>query len=358
MEDNRSYKEFSLTYGELLDAGYVRTPTLAQVSILYSLGVLFLLYIGFWAQKKSLYPGLLVTEFLLVLMPSLLLLFIFKYDMRKVLRLNKVGPLSLFIIFLIMVFAIPVVSVLNIINLALISKVFGKVIVSSVPTASNAGELIINLLIVGGSAGLCEEIMFRGVLQSGFERLGIKKGILITSLLFGLFHLDFQRFLGTFLLGALIGFIVYRTNSLYAGMFAHFANNSIAVVISYLSNKFMQAMQGKGVGSIDAQPYAGDYFSDLFNMPAGQLIAVFIVWFFILAFCLSILVGLIIALVRITSDKVHRRPIETSGTGKTGMLWLLPGLIFTAIVYIAEGFSLMGINSEIARALTRLIRIG
>jgi len=70
---------------------------------------------------------------------------------------------------------------------------------------------------------------FRGVIQRGLERLGAVKSILINGVSFGLIHFDFQRLFGTFLLGALIGFLVYRSNSLLVGMFAHFTNNSIAV---------------------------------------------------------------------------------------------------------------------------------
>jgi len=335
-----------------------RIPTMAQICGLYSLGVILLLFIGFRVQKQYLYPGLLVTEFLLVLLPSLALLFIFKYDVKKVLRLNRVSLINLLIIFLIMVFAIPAVGALNLINLALIKQVFGRVVVSSVPEAENTGELIINLLIVGGSAGICEEIMFRGVLQRGFERLGAKKAILITALLFGLFHLDFQRLLGTFLLGALIGYIVHRTNSLFAGMFAHFTNNSIAVVITYISNKLTQTMQKSGLDSSQTQLDANEYFSAIFSLPARTQIVVVFTWFFIFSFCLSILIGLIIALVRTTSDRVEKYPARERNTGKKGVLWILPGLVLIILMYITQGFGLMGLSSNWAIFLYKFMGIG
>lgn len=357
MERNNFSSGFYQPNGDLRDE-YTRMPTLAQVCGLYSLGVVLLLFVGFRVQRQYLYPGLLITEFLLVMLPSLALLFIFKYDVKKVLRLNRVGFINLLIIFFIMVFAIPVVGVLNLVNLALIKQVFGRVVVASVPTAENTGELIINLLIVGGSAGICEEIMFRGVIQRGFEKLGARKAILITALLFGLFHLDFQRLLGTFLLGALIGYIVYRTNSLFAGMFAHFANNSIAVVVAFLSNKLAQTMQESYLDDLQIQLSADEYFSTLLNMSTMEFIVTAITWFFILAFCLSILIGLIIALVRTTSDKVERYPVKERSAGGRGVLWMLPGLALIILMYVTQGFGLMGIRSNWAIFLYKFMGIG
>jgi membrane protease YdiL (CAAX protease family) len=71
---------------------------------------------------------------------------------------------------------------------------------------------------------VCEEILFRGAIQRGFEKLGAIKSIILTAFLFGLMHQDFQKLLGTFLLGCIIGFIVYRSDSIIGGMFAHFTN--------------------------------------------------------------------------------------------------------------------------------------
>ena len=66
--------------GELVDnkVKALRKPTIAQVCGLYSLAVILLIYIGFKAQRISAYPGLLITEFILILLPSLILVYIYK----------------------------------------------------------------------------------------------------------------------------------------------------------------------------------------------------------------------------------------------------------------------------------------
>ncbi|MCX8128903.1 MAG: CPBP family intramembrane metalloprotease [Clostridia bacterium] len=328
-------------------------PSLAQISVLYSLAVILLLYVGFRAQRYSVYSGLLITEFGLILIPSLALLFIYRYDVKSTLRLYKTRPLNLLLVFGIMLFALPIVGVLNLINLLVIDSIFGRVILPDIPAAGNSTELIRNILIIAGSAAICEEVMFRGIIQRGMERFGAVKAILISAFLFGLIHLDFQRFLGTFLLGALIGFIVYRSNSLYSGMFAHFCNNSFAVLGGYMGTKLNELFKSPGMdkagGNID------DLFASFANMPQEQLIMLIITWSFIVLVCVSIISGLMIGFIRITSEKVQRVQKENIAIKKTGLFWLAPGLIFVFIMYIAEGLRLRNSASPLAETIMRIM---
>ncbi len=193
--------------------------------------------------------------------------------------------------------------------------------------------------MIGVSAGICEEVMFRGVIQRSFEVFGKAFSIVITGFVFGLFHMDFQKLIGTFLLGILIGFIVYRTNSLYAGMFAHFANNSIAVLINYLNSKItpsdMAAMQAN-------ESNLSDYFSTLNTMSSFEKIAAIGALLGIFAFCSAALAGLIWAFVKNTSTT--DKSILSSSTGKVlpGILAFIPGLIIVIVVYTIIGLNLTG----------------
>lgn len=253
-----------------------RKPGLAQVCILYSAIILLFLSVGYRVQGREFYSGILITEFVLVIGPPLAFLLIGRYDLKKVLRLNKISFLNLVLIFCIMLLAIPLAGVFNLINLWIVNSIFGKVTLTQIPTARNFGEMLINVLVIGGSAGFCEETAFRGTIQRGFERFGAVKSILITALLFGLMHLDFQRLFGTFMLGALIGFIVYRTNSLYGGMLAHFTNNSAAVVMGFISVKITDFMEKSGA-NVTTGSNAGNIFSTFGNMPKVQLLMVIVV---------------------------------------------------------------------------------
>ena len=337
----------------------IRKPTIAQVSALYSFGVILLLYIGSRAQRVNVIPwGILITEFILILIPSLALLLIYKYNIMRVLRLNKISFLNSFIVMCIAGFAIPVVTALNLVNLMVIKSLFGKVILPATPMPGGSYGLLISILAIGAAPGICEEIMFRGVILRGFERYGIYKGILITAFLFGLMHLDFQKLLGTFLLGALIGFVVYRTNSIFAGMIAHFTNNSAIVLLTYGLGKLQEIInksgldKAKGFGSAESSDKA---ISTLMNLPRAQLIAVLVFYGFIFLFFLAGLVGLIMGLIKNTSVKNEKVSIETRNVSKKSFLWLAPGLLLIAFIYLAKGFSLGGIHSILIKDIARLI---
>ncbi|HZK26193.1 MAG TPA: type II CAAX endopeptidase family protein [Thermoclostridium sp.] len=313
-------------------------PSLVEAGLLYSIVALLLITLGTHVQNKSFTTGILITEYIIILVPSLLLLMIREYNIKKVLRLNRVSFLNLFIILSMMFFSIWVVAIVNIFNLWLINTIFGNVIVPPLPISET--PLLVSLLLIGVSAGICEEVMFRGVIQRSFERFGKVFSIVITGFVFGLFHMDFQKLIGTFLLGVLIGFIVYRTNSLYAGMFAHFTNNSIAVLVNYISGKItpsdMSAIQAN-------ENVLNDYFNTLGAMPSFQKIAVIGVWLGIAVFCSAALAGLIWAFIRNTSTT--DKSILSSSTGKVlpGILAYLPGLIIVIVVYAIIGLNLAGI---------------
>lgn len=341
--------------GDLGNKGF-RKPGIKQASILYSITVVLFLVVGSRVQRNEFYSGILITEFLLILAPALALLFIYRYDIKRVLRLNRIRFLNIFLIFCIMIFAIPVVGVFNLANLWLIRHIFGKVMVVQPPAATNLAGLLMNILVIGGAAGICEEVMFRGVIQRSFERLGVTRAILIAAFLFGLIHTDFQKLLGTFLLGALIGFIVYRTNSIFGGMFAHFTNNSAAVIMAYLSNKFIEMARTSGMGEINGQYDVDRFFSTFADMPRAQLLATIIGWAFIFLFCVSVLTGLMVAFLRTTSGKAENVNANAGTAELSGMLWLLPGLLMIVFIYVYEGLKLMGVSNEVVDSIIRLLR--
>lgn len=82
-------------------------------------------------------------------------------------------------------------------------------------------------------APILEEILFRGILLRGLLQKGISPifAIFLSSFLFGLAHLNPWQFLGAGLLGAVFGFVYYRTKALWICILLHALNNSISFVM-------------------------------------------------------------------------------------------------------------------------------
>jgi uncharacterized protein len=82
-------------------------------------------------------------------------------------------------------------------------------------------------------APLCEEAAFRGYVQSALStRLRPGAAIAGSALLFAAMHLDPVRFPAVLALGALFGWLAWRSGSLWPAIAAHAANNGVAAVLA------------------------------------------------------------------------------------------------------------------------------
>lgn len=89
------------------------------------------------------------------------------------------------------------------------------------------------LLVMAVTPALCEEILFRGMVFSGLQRMGPAVAIGVSSLLFGLAHGSLYRLLPTAFLGLGLGYARYCTGSIAPSMVIHALNNGIAVTFLY-----------------------------------------------------------------------------------------------------------------------------
>jgi len=88
-----------------------------------------------------------------------------------------------------------------------------------------------NLVMLALVPGLCEELLFRGYAQRQFERAtGVVGGILLSGILFGLYHLRLSQLLPLALLGIYLAYLTWRTGSLWPAILVHMAHNGIAVL--------------------------------------------------------------------------------------------------------------------------------
>jgi hypothetical protein len=92
-------------------------------------------------------------------------------------------------------------------------------------------DFVVLLLVFSLVPALCEEILFRGFLQTGLmNHLGTPAGgIVVSALIFGLFHLDPWRFAGVFGLGVFLAWLRYASGSLVPSMAAHALSNLISI---------------------------------------------------------------------------------------------------------------------------------
>jgi membrane protease YdiL (CAAX protease family) len=97
------------------------------------------------------------------------------------------------------------------------------------------GDLLFNILLIGILPAFGEELIFRGILQptlhkgSGNPHLAIW----ISAVLFSAIHFQFFGFFPRLFLGAFFGYLLLWTRNLWVPIFAHFLNNTSALLLAY-----------------------------------------------------------------------------------------------------------------------------
>lgn len=103
---------------------------------------------------------------------------------------------------------------------------------------NNGGQLgIFSILQSIIAAPILEELIFRGIILDGLlKKYSPIKSILISSLLFGLVHLDPWQFVVGFIMGLFTGWIYYETRILTLSILIHFVYNLSSVLLKYFLN--------------------------------------------------------------------------------------------------------------------------
>ena len=141
---------------------------------------------------------------------------------------------------------------------------------------STLGKCLIGFLVIALTPGICEEVMFRGMIMSSYNNLGKRKAIIYSAILFGLFHFNLQNLLGPIYLGILFGVIAYKTNSLFPTIIGHTMNNTIALTLGYFLTKVEQGIEIPMDTVVI--PQGGEMVSGLLSLGLIALISGFITY--------------------------------------------------------------------------------
>ncbi len=113
------------------------------------------------------------------------------------------------------------------------------------------GNLLIIIVVVGLLPSLFEEWFFRGVLQTLMVKLSGKTwpAIVITAIVFSVFHAEFYAFLPRVLLGILLGVAYASSGKLWLPVVLHFLNNVSSVLLhQFLGQETLEKLSGMGHG--------------------------------------------------------------------------------------------------------------
>lgn len=114
-----------------------------------------------------------------------------------------------------------------------------EIMVEKFMKVDSISGLMFNLFMIAVLPAIGEELLFRGVIQRIFTNWtkNYHWGIWITAFLFSAMHMQFYGFLPRMVLGAMFGYLLVWTGTMWVPILAHFVNNTMGVLGYYFINK-------------------------------------------------------------------------------------------------------------------------
>lgn len=176
-----------------------------------------------------------VASFEFILLTPIAIIFLWRRVSWAALGLNRFNPNTLAIGCGLLVAVYIVVIINNLIMMAL------GIITQADVVSDLLAEIDSPLLfafVTAIVAPFTEELFFRGFLFKGLrEKYGWVNALMFSSIIFALFHGEIATLIPTFLLGALFAYMYQRSESVFPGMFLHFAVNAMGTVVFLLANQ-------------------------------------------------------------------------------------------------------------------------
>jgi membrane protease YdiL (CAAX protease family) len=175
---------------------------------------------------------LLATQILFLIVPLVIYLIVTKKSVVSTLRLKKIRLKNLPSIIGVALLIYPIAAFLG-----FVTDLFFHNNVGDVLSKMNSLPLWAFVLIIALTPAICEEMTMRGIVLSGYNKMGINGAAVITGFLFAVLHMNPPQFLYTFALGVIFAYLVRITNSIFSSMICHFAFNGISACATWFQLK-------------------------------------------------------------------------------------------------------------------------
>lgn len=209
--------------------------TPAGAMVFFSVLMLLMFYAGAVLQQWRFVPGLLITEWGLILGATVFCVLFFRLDYRSALHLRRAAGMQWFAVALMAVawvfVSLELVYWMH--RLLPMPEAFAESFEVLFTRALEDHGLSIVLVAIALSPAICEELAFRGLILSAVKRrMGGLGAVIVVGLLFGAFHLSIYRLAPTAVTGFLLTYLALRTGSVWPAVAVHALYNGCLIVLS------------------------------------------------------------------------------------------------------------------------------
>lgn len=104
-------------------------------------------------------------------------------------------------------------------------------------------NVLLGLLCIAVVPAIVEETVFRGALYNSIRGVRPIRAIIVSGLLFGAMHMNFNQFMYAAFLGIMMGFLYEATGSILSTMILHLCMNGNSVLLMYLLPKMQSFLE-------------------------------------------------------------------------------------------------------------------
>ena len=220
----------------------------AAIFVLYFYGSLAcnMIFKKFLDAGQSTLATVVCAQVLFLALPCFVFIKWQKYNIKEVLSLRAPKVLD---IIAVIIMGLTSWFVLSLIPSAIQKPIFDALHLTNDMASPSAGlfesavPMILIVSVLALTPGICEELVFRGVIMSGFRESTTKwKAIILTSILFGLMHQHISVIFPTAFIGFFVTVIVWYSRSLFLGILFHAMHNGVG---AFLQLKNTRSENGK-----------------------------------------------------------------------------------------------------------------
>lgn len=146
---------------------------------------------------------------------------------KTVLSLGKTSFIDIFLGVMLTIVLMPIINLLSLFGVMF----FPNNVAVTLEIAYNS-PLIISIISICIIPAIFEELLFRGIVFTGFKNLSLNKACIMGGLIFAIAHFDLQQALYTFFIGYIFCRIVYLTKSIWPCVATHFCINFSQLMLS------------------------------------------------------------------------------------------------------------------------------
>lgn len=191
--------------------------------------VVLLLSLTGWGYGINIIQNICISQSMIFL-PTVAYVLITGCSLKDTMRYKKTHWSAIFIVPVFVVAITPLTSLLNSISLLWVDSATTELsseLVANYP-------LLVSTLLMAVTPAVVEEAAYRGVVLGNYRYGNRLVAIIMSGVMFGVMHMNFNQMPYAMVLGILLGLLAEATDSIFTTMYAHFCFNFNSILLSYI----------------------------------------------------------------------------------------------------------------------------